>query len=299
MQRKIVPALAKVGLSPVRIEHPLGVNTVPILNVFGAVVFMIDMGSKLECQMAASRAKNANVLFLALPRHTSEWPAIFAQAHVALPSEAKEDFNSPPLPEVVKLVEKATFGQAMTTVRERDGFTVSVVAEVIGISEEELLAYESGSEPIPTSVYSELLGLFPALCEVKEKPDLVDDRLPTGEARAMFTPGPEAPVVPSVVAQAKVPTENHAPAPPPAPAPERSVSAIVESLRVLGVKGRVLVFVNSDGSAAVEVENDQAWGWRGNDADEAIDAARLDLDDRLRSLEERTRRARSGLRVSV
>lgn len=247
--------------------------------------------------MAASRAKSASVLFLALPRHTAEWPAIFEQAHVHLPYETKEDLDSPPPPEVVKLVKKATFGQAMKTVREHDGFTASVVAEVVGISEEELLVYESDSEPIPTSVYSELLGLFPSLCEVKEKPDLVDDRLPIGEAREMSTPGPEAPVMPSVIAQAKALIESRVPAP--APAPERSVSAIVESLRVLGVKGRVLLTVSSDGNAAIEVENDKTWGWRGNDADEAIDAARLDLDERLRSLEERTRRARSGLRVSV
>jgi hypothetical protein len=302
MAKKIIPALARYGFDNARVEHPLYINRVPNLGSFRAVVFMKDMGGHIEVDVASTKAKQAGALFLALPRHTSEWPDIFAMAHVPTPAVIEDE----PPSDAVRLVQRGTFGAALRAARESDGFTVGVVAEVIGISEEELLVYETDAEPIPMGIYAEMLGVFPVLHRVTAKPDLCADPVPTEGARVfaehaqalmekVFADGKKSEAVTFHAAvQAVTPTSTKV--------PERSFSAIVSAIRVLGKGARVHLIVGEDDTAAIEIEGEgdtTLFAWQGKDADEAIDAARLDLDERLTTLETRIAHARRGLRVSV
>lgn len=296
-QRKILPALARVWPTwTPRVEHPVFVNTVRDFSGYRGVVFMKDMGGTVESSLASARAKAAGIPFLALPRHTSEWPAIFERAHVALPLEtAMEMVEDVPSSDAVRLVQRETFRAARRAAREAVGFKVSVVAEVLLISEEALLAYESDSEPIPASVLAELYTLFPELYRAKAKPDVCDDpESPTVHESTPMSPSGTS----RLVTQAKALIENREPAAP--KAPERSFSAIVDALRVLGKTARVNLIVGEDNTAAIEIDGEDErtlFAWQGKNADEAIDSARLDLDERLTVLETRIARARQGLRV--
>lgn len=277
----VVPGLRDLGLDVVR---TVGTDFDGDIKNCDVIAFMFQYCSHSSYDNFKRRAKQAGVPLMLLSRKQAEWPAAFRTAGVTLPQRSVIVANGkpllpPPPPPKPPTPKTTTFGAALKEARKEEGVTQAFVAEMCGVVQNLVSLWETDKVPMASDCYGKLKEIFPALKDVP----------PPEFARKKARPGLKPAGAPPA-----------APEPAPAALPPKVVNGHRHALplaglrlaaRALGIVGPVTVTID-DSATDVRV-GDGTWTMPA--PDEAVEAARGALDERLRELLGQIEAARQSL----